>query len=150
MNGSFQRRLVAELGFHGIKTLEPANRYINQRFIPRYVRRFAVAARDPNPAFRPIPEGLDLRRVLCKESTRSVETDNTIRVNGRRYQLYPPPTSSVLYGAKVLVQEWFDEAVHVYYKTIGEIRAQLLAVTDIYRLANLHDRRHYHDKIILP
>jgi len=149
MNGSFQGRLVAELSLHGIKTFEPANEYINECFIPRYAKRFGVPACDPNPAFRPIPKDLDLRRVLCKESLRHVETDNTIRLNGRKYQLYPPPTSSVLYGAQVLVQEWFDETVHTYYKTIGEIKNQLLPSIDIYRLANRHDLRH-HDKIKLP
>ena len=141
MNGSFQGRLVAELSLHGITTYEPANKYINERFIPRYARRFGVPPRDPNPAFRPIPKGIDLRRILCKESLRRVETDNTIRLNGRKYQLYPPPTSSVLYGAQITVQEWFDETVHTYYKTTGEIKNRSIPGIDIARLANSRDLR---------
>ena len=150
MNGSFQGRLVAELSLHGLRTMDPANRYINQTFIPRYVKRFAVVPRDPNPAFRPVPEGLDLHRVLCKESSRRVESDNTIRLNGRIYQLYPPHTSPAMYGALITVQEWFNGSVHTYYHTIGEIRNQLLSHIDIYRMANRHDRQHPTDKIILP
>lgn len=150
MNGSFQGRLVAELSRHGIKDVGRANNYINQRFIPRYVKRFAVEPRDPNPAFRPVPADMDLRRILCKESPRRVQSDNTIRLNGRTYQLYPPPTSPVLYGAEITVQEWFDGTVHTYYKLLGEIRNRMLPSIDIYRLANRHDRKHPNDKITLP
>jgi hypothetical protein len=150
MNGSFQGRLVAELSLRGLRTMDAANPYINETFIPRYARRFAVAPRDPASAFRPIPEGLDLRRVLCKESTRRVESDNTVRLGGRLYQLYPPHSSPALYGAKVTVQEWFNGSVHVYYHTIGEIRNQLLPHLDVYRMANRHDRQYPTDKVILP
>ena len=150
INGSFQGRLVAELSRQGIHDYEPANKYLNEQFIPRYRKRFAVAPRDPNSAFRPAPIGLDLRQVLCKESLRQVHSDNTIRLNGRTYQLHPPRSCEVLYGATVTVQEWFDDTIHTCYKTVGEIRNQLLPHLDIYRMANRHNRQRPDDKIKLP
>jgi hypothetical protein len=56
----------------------------------------------------------------------------------------------VLYGAAVTVQEWFDDTVHTFYKTVGEIRNQLPPHLDIYRMANRHNRQRPHDKIKLP
>ena len=150
INGSFQGRLVAELSRQGIHEYEPANKYLNEQFITRYRKRFAVTPRDSNPAFRPVPVGLDLRQVLCKESTRLVHSDNTIRLNGRTYQLYPPRSCDVLYGVTVTVQEWFDDTVHTYYQTVGEIRNQLLPHLDIYRMANRHNRQRPQDRIKLP
>lgn len=142
MNGSFQGRLVAELRWHGITTLNEGTRYTNEHFIPRYVKRFAVAPRDPHSAFRPVPEERNLHRILCKESPRRVNSDNTIHLNGRTYQLRPPSTSPVLYGATVLVEEWFDETVHVFYQTLGEIPTELLPTREIYRLMdNFVERR---------
>ncbi len=149
MNGSLQGRLVPELRLHKIAALEPATHYLNEHFIPRYVKRFAVEPRDPNPAFRPIPAGLDLRRVLCKSSSRRVHSDNTVRLNGRAYQLYAPDTYPGLYGSEVTVEEWFDGSVHIYYKTLGEVKNRLIPVSEIYRLRNNCTRRH-HDKITLP
>ena len=150
INGSFQGRLVAELSRQGIHDYEPANEYLNEQFIPRYRKRFAVAPRDPKMAFRPVPVGLDLHQVLCKESMRLVHSDNTIRLNGRIYQLYPPRSCEVLYGATVTVQEWFDDTVHTYYKTVGEINNQLLPHLDIYRTINRHNCQRPQDKIKLP
>ena len=141
MNGSFQGRLVAELRWHGIITLDEATRYANEHFIPRYVKRFAVAPLDPRSAFRPVPENRNLRRILCKESPRRVNSDNTIHLNGRTYQLRPPNSSPVLYGATVMVEQWFDETVHVYHQTLGEIRYELLPTREIYRLMNNYEKR---------
>ena len=150
INGSFQGRLVAEFSRAGIHELEPANKYLNEQFIPRYGKRFGVEPRDSSSAFRPVPVGLDLRQVLCKETQRLVHSDNTFQLNGRTYQLYPPRHCSVLYGARVTVQEWFDDTVHVYYPIAGEISNQMLTHLDIYRMANRHNRKHPDDKIRLP
>ena len=141
MNGSFQGRLVAELRWHGITTLDKATQYTNEYFIPRYVKRFAIAPRDPRSAFRSVPESRNLHRILCKESSRRVNSDNTIHLNGRTYQLHPPSSNPVLYGATVLVEEWFDETVHVYYQTLGEIRVELLPTREIYRLMDNYVKR---------
>ena len=121
INQSFQDRLVAELDHHHITDPVEATRYLNQVFIPKYARRFGVQPRDANSAFRPIPQGLDLRTVLCAKSTREVANDNTISYHGQIYQLKPNTYSVCIAGTQVAVQEWFDGSIHIRHERAGTI-----------------------------
>lgn len=122
LNGSFQGRLVAELMHEGITTCAAATRYLNRSFIPRYVRHFGRLPANPTPAWRPVPEGLDLRTVLCVRHERTVANDNTISLDGAAYQLLPPPGRHHLVHAVVEVQQWFDQSIHCVHPRCGEIR----------------------------
>ncbi|UCG43162.1 MAG: ISNCY family transposase [candidate division WOR-3 bacterium] len=126
INGSFQGRLVAELRHKGIKTAAAATDYLNRVFIPKYARRFGVAPRDPSPAFRPVPKGIDLRHVLCAKHSRTVSNDDTISYQGHSYQLLLTSRRISLIGAKVEVQAWFDGSTHVFHPRAGEIPIRLL------------------------
>lgn len=101
MNGVFQDRLVSELAHHKITTFVEANRYLNRRFIPAYAKRFGVAPRDPQPVWRPLPNGLDLFDVLCVKTARIVANDNTLSYLGNTYQLLPAHHRSHFVKAEV-------------------------------------------------
>jgi hypothetical protein len=126
LNRSFQGRLVAELAHQGIQDMSAATVYLNERFIPGYRKRFAVAPRAAEAAFRPVPEGTDLRRTLCAETIRVVTSDNTISMRGFRYQLRPPQSCRTLCFCRVTVQEWFDGTIHVVHPHMGEIPVELI------------------------
>ena len=121
INGSFQDRLVAELDHHHIADPVDATDYLNRVFIPKYAKRFGVEPRNPSQAFRPIPEGLDLRTVLCAKYTREVANDNTISYHGQIYQLTPNTRSVCIAGSQVSIQEWFDGSIHVRHEKVGTI-----------------------------
>ena len=129
INQSFQDRLVAELDHHHITDPARATDYLNRVFIPKYASRFGVKPRDPNSAFRPIPEDLDLRTVLCAKTTREVTNDNTISYRGQIYQLKPNTRTVSIAGTKVSVQEWFDGSIHVRHDRAGTISVQERPVT---------------------
>jgi hypothetical protein len=82
INRTFQDRLVAELRLVKIATYEGTTRYLNERFIPKYCRLFAVAPEDPEPAWRAFPRDLDIRNILCTRYEATVNYDNTISVKG--------------------------------------------------------------------
>jgi len=124
INQSFQDRLVAELGHHHITDPAKATDYLNRVFIPKYAKRFGVQPRDSNSAFRLIPEGVDLRTVLCAKTTREVANDNTISYQGKIYQLKPNTRTACIAGTKVSVQEWFDGSIHVRHDRAGTIPVQ--------------------------
>lgn len=126
INGSFQGRLVAELMHEGITDCPAATRYLNRTFIPRYAKRFGRQPADPVPAWRPVPEGLDLRTVLCVRHQRTVSGDNTISLGGVTYQLRPPQGRNHLVHAKIEVQQWFDQSIHCVHPKYGEIRAKAI------------------------
>jgi len=121
INQSFQDRLVAELDHHHITDPARATDYLNRVFIPKYAKRFGVKPRDSNSAFRPIPEGLDLRTILCAKTTREVQNDNTISYQGRIYQLKPNTRTVSIAGTRVSVREWFDGSIHVRHDRAGAI-----------------------------
>ena len=59
MASTFQDRLVTELRLAGATTMEEANAVL-QEYLPRFNARFAVAAEQPEQAYRPVPADLSL------------------------------------------------------------------------------------------
>ena len=76
-----------------------------ERFLPRFNARFAVAARQPEPAWRPLDSTLDLGAVLAFRHTRTVARDNTVKYRWRTLQLLPSPQRPSYAGARVEVLE---------------------------------------------
>jgi len=121
INGTFQDRLVAELRLKGIHNAHDATRYLTHHFIPRYCRHFGLAPRDKTPAWRDLPQNIDIRNILCKRFQRTVNNDNTISVNGRIIQLLPSRNRSHFVKAKVQVNLWTNGTWHVFHPQKGEI-----------------------------
>jgi len=126
MNGVFQDRLVAELAHHGITQLKEANDYLNRRFIPAYAKRFGIAPREPEPAWRPVSQGLDLFDVLCVKEFRVVSNDNTISYHGTTYQLHPAHRRQHFVKARVEVRCRPDGTVRIHHPKLGRIPARKL------------------------
>ena len=80
-----QDRLTKEMIWAGISTIEEAQAFLEE-FIPRYNERFAVAPQDPQPAYRPLPEGLDLDYVLCRRERRKILSGGSIAFQRRCLQ----------------------------------------------------------------
>jgi hypothetical protein len=126
LNGTFQDRLVAELGVAKITTARRATEYLNTVFIPRYSRRFGHAPADDRPAWRAVPAGIDLRAVLSAKFTRTVAADHTVRFEGQTYQLLPPPRCPSLARSEIEVQQRFDGSIHFHHARHGAIAAKRL------------------------
>ena len=122
-NGTFQDRLAAELQFRSISTLEDGTKYMNEIFIPEYNRRFSVPALK-TPAWRPVPDGLELRSVLAARDERKVHHDNTVRHGGVRYQLLEKKGVRTFARDKIEVQEWYDGSFHIIHSKHGDLKYQ--------------------------
>ena len=70
-----------------------------------YDARFAVAARQREPAWRPLDPALDLGAILAFRHTRTVARDNTVKYHWRTLQLLPSPQRPSYAGARVDVLE---------------------------------------------
>lgn len=84
--GTCQDRLVVELRLAAACDLESANRVL-ARFLPRFNRRFAVPAQNPEPAWRALAEDLRLDHVCCLKYRRRVASDGTVRMGATVLQL---------------------------------------------------------------
>jgi transposase len=126
LNGTFQDRLVAELGLRGLTDPGLATTFLNKSFIPRFSRRFGRTPANPHPAWRPVPQELDLHTVLCAKYPRLVANDNTVHFEGRVYQLLPPKSLSHLVHHSIEVQQWFDGTVHFHHQRFGDVPGVLI------------------------
>lgn len=110
-NGLFQDRLVKALRLAAIATLQEANRFLDQSFLPMLNRRFTVPARESADLHRPIPPGVALKEILCWEEPRVVQQDWTVRWRNRFFQIDAQHERLNLAGRTVTIRERLDGSV---------------------------------------
>ena len=113
--GLHQDRLVSELRKAGAATLEAARTAL-QEHLRKNNARFKRLATKEGSAFIPLPEGCDLKQILCWKEERTVSNDNTISFQGRSYQIPKSPLRSTWAKAKVAVHLCLDGSLHLFYK----------------------------------
>jgi len=115
-HGVYQDRLVKEMRLEGIRSREEGNAFLEKGFLKDLNERFTVDPRSDVDLHRSVPEGLDLRTVFCFEEERGVDNDWTVRWNNRILQI--KKANRVLPPArkKVMVQEWLDGSIHIFYR----------------------------------
>ena len=84
--GTLQDRLVKALRKAAVKTLEAANRYLEQEFLPMWNRRFTHPAACATDAHRPLGS-IELASILSLAQTRQVGNDYTVSWEGVRWQI---------------------------------------------------------------
>jgi len=114
--GTFQDRLVSEMRLNSIATLQEANRFLHEEFLPDYNRRFTVRAARRGSAYRKLPRSIHLNSILCIKRERTVQRDNTVCYNRRVFQIMPHNGRLSYTRAKVTLQEWTDNSIHVLYQ----------------------------------
>jgi molybdenum-dependent DNA-binding transcriptional regulator ModE len=86
MNRTLQDRLVNELRVAGITTLEVANDYLRERYLPTHNQEFAQEPRESASAFVKLG-AVDPDDIFFEEAVRVVSKDNTVAVEGLRLQI---------------------------------------------------------------
>jgi transposase len=107
VNRTLQDRLVHELRAAAVRTLERANRYIDERFLVHYNAELARPPADPASAFV-TAGGAPLEQILCHEETRQVAKDNTVVLEGVRLQIPKQPGRATCAGLTVVVRRHLD------------------------------------------
>jgi transposase len=125
VNRTLQDRLVKELHAAGIRTLERANRYLVECFLPAHNEEFARRPASPESGFAPL-DGADLETIFCHEEARTVQRDNTVTLEGVRLQIAKQPGRITCAGLSVTVRRHLD-ATHTIWsgpKLLGRYSAQ--------------------------
>lgn len=68
---TLQDRLVKEMRLKGISTIAEANKFL-KHYLPLYNRKFARKAQKEADLHRAIPEGMNLDKILCIRTERTV------------------------------------------------------------------------------
>jgi len=111
---TLQDRLVKELKLAGIATVEEANRFIAEVYLPDHNARFAKPPEQPESAFVPATLA-QVQDILCRHEARTVGNDNTVRYQGLWLQIPPSPIRPHFVKAKVRVHEYPDGALAIFH-----------------------------------
>lgn len=87
-NGTFQGRLVNELKLHGITTIEQANKYLLEVFIPYFNKRFAMDYKKFESVFEASPNEGKINYTLAILTPRKIDNGNSIKYQNKYYQPY--------------------------------------------------------------
>jgi transposase len=105
--GTAQDRLRVELRLAGATTREEAN-LVLAAWIPRHNARFAVAAADPEPAWRTLPGDLEPEELFCFRHHRRVARDGTFTLDGQSLMLVPGRVEPRRLGRRLLISQRLD------------------------------------------
>ena len=115
MFGTLQARLPKEIALHNITTIEEANRYITEVYIPRHNKQFCVKPSSDKSAFTPWTSLMPLEDILCLEINRTVQHDNTVRYKALVLQVPKSEYRHHYVKAEVKVHEYLDHQLAIFY-----------------------------------
>jgi len=112
---TFQDRLIKEMRLAGISTIDQANRFLEDTFIPWFNKRFGVAPRRKANLHRPLTdkERAQLDATFSRHDSRIVQNDFTIQHDKQFYQLAKDQPVTICKKDKVTVEEWLDHTIHL-------------------------------------
>lgn len=114
--GTAQDRLVKGLRVAGARTLEQANRYLEEEFLPWWNQHLVVAPANSADAHRPLDPAHDLAATLSQVETRQVNNDYTIQLDGKFYQIERGSICAGLRGATVRIERRLDGRLAVRFR----------------------------------
>lgn len=87
-NGTFQSRLVQELKLENITTIEEANKYLTEVFVPEFNKEFALDYKKFPTVFKTHPSEEKINYTLAVLSPRKIDNGNSIKYKNKYYQPY--------------------------------------------------------------
>jgi transposase len=112
--GTHQGRLPRELAFYGITTMDAANRYLAQVYLPAFNVGFMKPAREEGSAFVPWI-GASLDDILCEQYGRTVTADNCVSFEGRTLQIPADRYRCHYVKVKVRVHRYQDGSLAIFH-----------------------------------
>lgn len=115
---TFQDRLVKELRFKSIEAAEDANRFLKEKFVPAFNRRFALAPKEEQDFHRPLgARGMaGLAEVFVRREERIVQHDFTIAFKTQWYQIVPTPRLAIRPKDPVEIREYPDGKIDFFIR----------------------------------
>jgi transposase len=113
MFGTLQGRLPHELRLAATTTMDEANRFLRDVYLPEHNARFARPPEETGSAF--VPFAGTLEDILCIHEERVVGNDNTIRYRNRVLQIPADRHRHHYVKARVRVHEYPDGTLAVFH-----------------------------------
>lgn len=114
--GTAQDRLVKGLRVAGARTLEQANAYLDEEFLPWWNQHLTVQPTHPADAHRQLGGEHDLAASLSHIEMRQVDNDYTIRWDSKLYRIDRADVRPGMRGGLVRVEQRLDGALAVRFR----------------------------------
>lgn len=111
-----QDRLVKGMRVAGVSTIEQANTYLENEYLPWWEQTLTVEPGHASDAHRPLGKEHDLAAILSHVETRQVTNDYTVRYQGKLYQIDRKDVRVGLRGGRVQVQQRLDGTIAVRFQ----------------------------------
>lgn len=113
MFGTLQNRLPQELRSQGITSMDKANRYLKEVFIPAHNARFGKPPAEEASAF--VSFAGNVRDTLCVQEDRTVGNDNTVRYKNLVLQIAADQHRRHFVKVRVRVHEYPDGELAIFH-----------------------------------
>jgi hypothetical protein len=111
-----QDRLVKLMRLENIRTLEQANAFLENEYLPEWESLFTKAPVSGDDAHRPLTAQHDLDSILSRVESRVVTNDYTLRFDGQTWQIDRAQVKPRLRGAAVRVEQRRNGTVAVVFE----------------------------------
>lgn len=115
---TLQDRLIKEMRLAKINTIEEANIFLKDKFIPWYNNRYAVIPKSETNCHRKldISTTLKLKSIFAKHYIRGINNDFTIQYKTKYYQLREIQPTTIFKTEKVLIEERLNNIIKIKYR----------------------------------
>lgn len=115
LNETVQGRLPGELRFKNIETIEEANKYLEEVFIPEFNDKFGLSLDNCKSVFESSPSEEMINTTLAVLSTRKVDNGSTIKFKNQYYKIYDKNNKLVCFASRTegLVIEAFNKELFI-------------------------------------
>ena len=144
-NGTFQDRLVSELRLNNITTIDEANEYLINTFVPKFNTKFALDYKKFKSVYESTPSKEKINYTLAILTPRKIDNGNAIRYFNNYYQPYENNTLKCFRAkTECLVIKAFDGNLFV---TIDEKIYELRKLETHQKYSKEFDAEPYEEKI---
>lgn len=113
---TLQDRLIKEMRLAGICSLDSANRFLEDVFLPWWEEHFTVAAAVAVDAHRALPPDADLERLFAHTEHRVITPDFTVRYKRRCLQIEPAEAHSSMPGSTLTIEQRLDGSLRFRWR----------------------------------
>jgi hypothetical protein len=116
--GTLQDRLVKELRLNNINTIDDANKYLKDIFVPKFNKQFEVLPNKTGDLHRKLTkeEISNLDSIFSVKHTRTVNNDYTIQFKNKFFQLKQIQPVTIMQRHIVQIEEWLNNEIRVKFK----------------------------------
>jgi len=141
----FQDRLIKEMRLAKVKNYSQANKFLIEKFLPWYNAKYSQ--KNLESTYFPLPADKNLDTTFCIKKQRTVNSDNTLQIQGKIIQIPPSDIHLSFAGRKVDLCILEDNRLLVLYRSSIICKSKLSKNNKIYKkekkIKNLLNSREY-------